>query len=93
MATQKKTTATEPKPKGVPALSAEEFGEKQPLSAQTESLQATVSGDLGRVLVKITNRGYIGEEPIVLLGYQSNELRELADLLDAAADARLRGEA
>lgn len=79
--------------KGVKALSAEdlinqETGSPSPLSFQTDNLQATVSGDLGRVLVKVAVKGYIGGEPVVILGSDIDELRELADELDKQATKR-----
>lgn len=67
----------------------QETGSPAPLSVTTDNLQVTVAGDLGRVLVKISNRGYIGEDPVVLLGSQIEEIREVLDELDKLADERL----
>lgn len=70
-------------------LVSQEDGQKRPLSVLTDNLQATVEGDLGRVLVKVSNKGYIAAEPVVLLGADVEELRQILDELDKAANDRL----
>lgn len=63
------------------------------ISVSTDNLQAVASVDLGRVLLKIRNFGYIGEGyDVTLTTDQVHELRELADRLDKEA-ARLIKEA
>jgi hypothetical protein len=95
-AAKQRAEALQPAPKsakGVKALTAEDLidqktGSPSPLSFQTDNLQATVSGDMGRVLVKVAVKGYIGGEPVVILGADIDEFRELADALDKAATKR-----
>lgn len=71
----------------------QDTGHPRPISVQTKNLSATVSGDLGRVLVKLANRGYIGEEPVVLLGEDVAEFREIVDLLDKAVPEHTKANA
>jgi hypothetical protein len=90
----KEPKAPRPAKKKVTDLTAENLvsqddGSKRPLSVQTDNLQASVEGDLGRVLVKISNKGYIAAEPVVLLGKDVEELRKIVDELDALAHSRL----
>lgn len=60
-------------------------GKPAPVSATTDNLQGTVSNTNGRVLVKVAVRGYIGEEPVVVLGEHAGEFSELIDALATAA--------
>jgi len=63
-----------------------ETGKPAPVSATTANLQGTVSNTNGRVLVKVAVRGYIGEEPVVLLAENAGEFEELiSDLAEAAS--------
>ena len=66
-------------------------GKPAPVSATTDNLQGTVSNTNGRVLVKVAVRGYIGEEPVVLLAENAGEFAELVDgLAKAAADQKAK---
>jgi hypothetical protein len=69
-------------------LTDQDTGQPAPLSAQTENLQATVSNYSGRTLLKIAVRGYIGEEPVVILAQDVGELSDLVDQLEKAAAAQ-----
>lgn len=64
-------------------------GTPRPLSATTENLQASIRGDMGRVLVSLSQKDYVGAEPVVLLAANADEFREIADELDRLADERL----
>ena len=59
-------------------------GKPAPVSATTDQLQGTLSNTNGRVLVKIAVRGYIGEEPVVLLAAHAGEFAELVSKLEEA---------
>lgn len=88
-----RVTAAKPKKK-VTDLTAEDLvdqkdGSPRPLSAITDNLQASVKGDMGRVLLSLSQRDYIGAEPVVLLAEHADELREIADQLDKLAADRL----
>lgn len=74
------------------ALVDQKDGSPRPLSAITDNLQATVKGDMGRVLFTMAQKDYIGQEPIVILAVHADEFRDILDQLDAAADARLAEE-
>lgn len=63
-------------------------GKPAPVSATTDNLQATVSSVNGRVLVKVAVKGYIGEEPVVVLAESAGEFAELIDRLSEAAKAQ-----
>jgi hypothetical protein len=66
-------------------------GKPAPVSATTDNLQGTVSNTNGRVLVKVAVRGYIGEEPVVLLAENAGEFAELVDgLAKAAAEQKAK---
>jgi hypothetical protein len=72
-------------------LSAEDLfadGQPHPILVQTANLQASAKADLGRVLISISIPGWIGDDAVVLLGNCADEIRELADLLDAEAAKR-----
>lgn len=60
-------------------------GKPAPVSATTQNLQATLSNTNGRVLVKVAVKGYIGEEPVVVLAEHAGEFAELVDGLAEAA--------
>lgn len=66
----------------------QETGRDLPLSASTDNLQAVVVSSGGRTLVKVSIRGYIGEEPVVVLAKDVGEFAELVDALEKAAVAR-----
>lgn len=65
-------------------LTDQKTGHAKPISATTQSLQATIVNANGRVLLKIGLRGYIGEEPIVLNTADAGEFAELISALEKA---------
>lgn len=68
----------------------QQTGQPDPVSVQTENFKATLSGDLGRVLLKVGQVGMVGEEPIVVVANRADELRELADKIDEIVAERVK---
>lgn len=63
-------------------------GKPAPVSATTEDLQGTLASVNGRPLVKVAVRGYIGEEPVVVLAAHAGQFALLVDALAEALQAQ-----